>query len=755
MRMYELDHEFLSKAHVKGVGLLELGVTNVSKWSRAMLYHFGEPIRPHLDQLWISAQDELQKRQAATPTNLLAALPMENEQKLPNPSAASDSPDEGRANYFTRHWRGDLSLGISYWVNGILAYALVALLAEFVVALRETVGIKTTAAACILLYAFALVVSVWQIVGIWRSASKHVGRGGLSAWAVLAKVMAVIGVLKLISFTTTAAPQTLELAQVVLGVTAPKQATATNQSPPRPPIVTEESDAEAQYELAMRYHSGDGVPKDYAEAVKWCSKAAEQGYAVAQNGLGLCYVNGQGVSQDSAEGAKWFRIAAEQGLADAQNNLGQCYYYGAGVAKDSAEAAKWFRMAAEQGLADAQFRFGICLSLGDGVPKDTAEGVKLQMKAAGAGFAGAQFLIGIHHYNDKPPNYVEAAKWYEKAAEQGFASSQVELAKMCATGKGIPKDQRTAANWWRRAAEQGNENGQYFIGNCYWRGDGVPQDFIEAYKWLNLAAAPGDTPQSRSARDGRDLLLQEITPQQVKEGQRRASAFVAKTEGGGTDSDGILRKPELSEETMSAGTGFFVTDDGYLVTCEHVVRGATSLHVRLSGRSIPAKLVKKDRTVDLALLKVNGTFQALPVSREPRIKLGAGVFTIGFPNPDVQGVEPKLTRGEISSLAGIRDNPRCFQISVPVQPGNSGGALVDESGNVVGVVTAKLDDVATYKSSGSFPQNVNYAIKGNLVRAFLDTVPELAGKLKAPRTAKDREAASVAAERAAVLVITE
>lgn len=215
------------------------------------------------------------------------------------------------------------------------------------------------------------------------------------------------------------------------------------------------------------------------------------------------------------------------------------------------------------------------------------------------------------------------------------------------------------------------------------------------------------------------------------------------------------RAPESGEGTMVAGSGFYVTDDGYLVTCAHVVQGSTSFHVKSPGGSIPAKLIKKDRTIDVALLKVDGAFRALPVTAEPRLKLGDAVFTIGFPNPDVQGVEPKLTRGEISSLAGIQDNPSYFQISVPVQPGNSGGALVDENGNVVGVIASRLDDAKTWEISGSLPQNVNYAVKGSLVRNFLNTVPELSGKLKAPRTAKDREGASATAERAAVLVIAE
>jgi S1-C subfamily serine protease len=213
--------------------------------------------------------------------------------------------------------------------------------------------------------------------------------------------------------------------------------------------------------------------------------------------------------------------------------------------------------------------------------------------------------------------------------------------------------------------------------------------------------------------------------------------------------------PEVDGGKTIVGTGFFVTDDGYLVTCEHIVRQATSFRVRLPARSVAAQLVTADRKLDLALLKVSGAFSALPVPSEAHVSLGDPVFTIGFPNPDVQGVEPKLTKGEISSLAGMGDNPRYFQISVPIQPGNSGGALVDEGGNVVGVVTARLDDLETYQISGALPQNVNYAVKGSSVRAFLDGVPGLFGKLKSASTAAGREIVTTAAQRASVLVIAE
>jgi S1-C subfamily serine protease len=130
------------------------------------------------------------------------------------------------------------------------------------------------------------------------------------------------------------------------------------------------------------------------------------------------------------------------------------------------------------------------------------------------------------------------------------------------------------------------------------------------------------------------------------------------------------------------------------------------------------------------------------------------VATVGFPNIGLQGFAPKLAKGEIASLSGAGDDARYFQISVPVQPGNSGGALVDERGNVVGVVSAKLSARAALAASGSLPENVNYAVKSSFLLGFLESVPEVSAKLKEPNT-KERKFEDVvkSAEQAAVLVL--
>ncbi len=109
--------------------------------------------------------------------------------------------------------------------------------------------------------------------------------------------------------------------------------------------------------------------------------------------------------------------------------------------------------------------------------------------------------------------------------------------------------------------------------------------------------------------------------------------------------------------------------------------------------------MKVDAANDLVLLKAEGKFSQLPITASRKVNLGGTVATVGFPNIGLQGFSPKLAKGEIASLSGAADDPRYFQISVPVQPGNSGGALVDERGNVIGIVSAKLDASAALAAS--------------------------------------------------------
>jgi S1-C subfamily serine protease len=244
-----------------------------------------------------------------------------------------------------------------------------------------------------------------------------------------------------------------------------------------------------------------------------------------------------------------------------------------------------------------------------------------------------------------------------------------------------------------------------------------------------------------------------MTPQQIAYAERYAREFVPqgrRATGSGEQTGSDLEQPKAS------GSGFFISDDGYLVSNFHVVEEASRVTVKTKQGIFPARVVKLDPANDVALLKVSGSgFRSLPITQSGSVKLGDSVFTIGFPNPGLQGVQPKLTDGKVNSLTGMLDDARCFQVSIAVQPGNSGGALVSSAGNVVGIVTARLSDEAALLTSGALPQNVNYAIKSSYLLPLLEGVPELGGKLKQPSLAKERKFEDVVkeAQEAAALVL--
>ncbi len=474
----------------------------------------------------------------------------------------------------------------------------------------------------------------------------------------------------------------------------------------------ESGDANAQCLLAEYYYAGGVVPQDYVESVKWFRKAADQGLAKAQFNLGACYNSGAGVTRDAGEAVKWWYKAAKQGLPNAEFNLSCCYQQGIGVPTNYDEMVKWCRKAAEQGYAVAQNALGVWYEQGFGVKQD----------------------------------YVEAAKWYCKAAGQGNVEAQEKFAEFLSYGKGVPQDYVEALKWYRKAADQGDAVAQYSLGNQYYRGYGVIRDYVEADKWFNLASAQG----LDFARKSLSVVEQSMTPGQIAEAQKLAREFVPKKNATGLS----VNKSASSEIPTATGTGFLITDDGYLISNYHVVKDAVKVRLVTGAGLVDAKVVKLDAANDLALLKATGRFAPLPVAASRGVKLGGTVATVGFPNIGMQGFSPKLAKGEIASLSGAADDARYFQISVPVQPGNSGGALVDEHGNVVGVVSAKLDAATALAASGSLPENVNYAVKSSFLLSFLESVPAVSAILKEPITA-DRKFEDVvkSAQDAAVLVV--
>ncbi|MFC0386530.1 S1C family serine protease [Muricoccus vinaceus] len=171
----------------------------------------------------------------------------------------------------------------------------------------------------------------------------------------------------------------------------------------------------------------------------------------------------------------------------------------------------------------------------------------------------------------------------------------------------------------------------------------------------------------------------------------------------------------------ATGTGFLVAAER-VMTNRHVVDNCARVLVRgPDGRNHAATPpARTDATLDLALLTVPGlTGPFLSFRQSPPVRRGEGVVAYGYPLTGLLSSDAKLTRGEINGLAGLRDNADQFQISAPVQPGNSGGPLLDMQGNLVGVVVSKLNAQAVAGRTGDIAQNINFAVKGERAAAFL------------------------------------
>jgi S1-C subfamily serine protease len=158
-----------------------------------------------------------------------------------------------------------------------------------------------------------------------------------------------------------------------------------------------------------------------------------------------------------------------------------------------------------------------------------------------------------------------------------------------------------------------------------------------------------------------------------------------------------------------------------VVTNSHVIDGCTSHAIRNHVNEIDGEVqvVARDPANDLALFKTSlRPSKVAPV--RAGVRLGESVATFGFPHIDMLDQNGNFTRGDVSALAGIGNNTSMLQMSTPVQSGNSGGALLDRSGNVVGVVRGKLGLKSALKT-GDLPQNVNFSIKAATLMSFLDS----------------------------------
>jgi S1-C subfamily serine protease len=180
--------------------------------------------------------------------------------------------------------------------------------------------------------------------------------------------------------------------------------------------------------------------------------------------------------------------------------------------------------------------------------------------------------------------------------------------------------------------------------------------------------------------------------------------------------------PVAKSAQVSIGAGIVVTTDGLILTNHHVAQNCTSIAVLDAERGrAKATIVGADVANDLTLLRAERAFSAVASFRRgAALQAGESVTVVGFPLASVLGFEPNVTFGYVSATGGLRGDSTRFQISAPIHKGNSGGPILDQGGQVIGIVTSKLDALAVQKRMGDLPQNISFGVKGEVAQAFLE-----------------------------------
>ena len=393
------------------------------------------------------------------------------------------------------------------------------------------------------------------------------------------------------------------------------------------------------------------------------------------------YRNGEGVPRDDVEAARWYRHAAEQGNASAQVNLALMYTLGEGVPRDDLQAHMWINRAADQGDAKAQFALGLMYRNGESVSQDYVRAHMWLNLAASSLAIDTDMRERAREYRDAIARHLspEALARAQRMAREWRPRNGAQPPPPPDAGADSGARQRMAAIQ-RALARLGYDPG--------------PADGI---------AGPRTRAAIRTFQTDAGLPVDGLASEQLESAVLSAVLAAAPTPS----------PPPRALELSSTGSGFRVSAEGHILTNAHVVEGCAEARVPPAGA---VAIAARDKAADLALLKAPAGGAVAAFRQGRGIRLGAAAVVVGYPLRGALASGANVTVGNVSALAGPGDDRRLIQITAPVQPGNSGGPVLDSAGNAVGVVVSRLE-----RAAGGIPQNVNFAVSAGAARAFLDS----------------------------------
>ncbi len=495
--------------------------------------------------------------------------------------------------------------------------------------------------------------------------------------------------------------------------------------PPKPnkgiELLTQAAEAgnhDAACELFWPLMLGRYAKKNEQKAFELVRKAQENHHPKAFGLVARCYMFGMGTAKDEHKAVDALRRGATYEDPECLEWLGNIFLKGnAGQQRSLAEAIYHLQRATKAGAVDAYRKLHEAFRESG----DNPAALKALQDGAQAGDIDCRLLLGMAYGFGTLGETVDQAKalpHYLVAAEAGNPFGKYLAGELLLYGKEVAKDVPQAVKFLKSAAIGNVYGAQYLMAHLYEKGMGVPQDAGQAYFWANLAASLNtDDEDYAKFRDRLALQLNAVELTKVQ-GQCRTWLSRKNTESS-------------KEETASggkggSGSGIIFTSDGLVLTNHHVTSAGSSYTVITSdGQEIPATLVAQDADLDVAVLRLRTRFTSKefrtppPLISSAKSRSGEKVFTIGHPLAGLLSSEAKYNEGTISALSGMKDDVHLMQISVPIQPGNSGGPLANHKGEVVGLIVSTINGSALLKQSDIMAQNINFAIKSDPIQEFL------------------------------------
>ena len=313
---------------------------------------------------------------------------------------------------------------------------------------------------------------------------------------------------------------------------------------------------------------------------------------------------------------------------------------------------------------------------------------------------GYQYLTGENKYIDKNPE--KALQWTLAAINYGHTNAHSNLALMYALGFGVKKDYIASISHLIKSMKTYNRKFNWII---------KEKDEWEDY----LVDGPEIIWKARKLYWGYVKTEDEIY---IKKTYQLYNYLIENNlENNKQKNKNFSKSDEIIP--ISSGSGFLISGDGYIISNFHVIDGCDKIQVKSQGKIFNASIVISDKKNDLSLIESKiktNSFYTIS-SNEPQ--LSDDIFVAGFPFGENLGSSVKVTKGIISSLSGLDNDFTKIQIDAAIQPGNSGGPIINEFGHVVGIAVSKLDFKKILKVYGTIPENTNFGIKSSLLRGLL------------------------------------